>query len=82
LVLWYLVYTLLFELFYFVVVYLDVVDPFLLWLQMLVSPLLEARYFFSVVRWMIVQSKNMKKKQRIKVEKAGETLLHFIAAVN
>lgn len=31
---------------------------------------------------MIVQFKNMKKKQRTKVEKAGETLLHFLASCN
>ncbi|KAG5522544.1 hypothetical protein RHGRI_034641 [Rhododendron griersonianum] len=41
------------------------------------SQLLEGRYSSLVVRLMTVQSKNMRKKQRIKVEKAGETLCCF-----
>ena len=39
---------------------------------MLVSLQLEARYFSSAIRLMSVQSKSMKKKQRIKAEKAGK----------
>ena len=42
------------------------------------SPQLEVRYCSSVVRWMIVQSKNMRKKQRIKVERAGEASFLFL----
>lgn len=42
---------------------------------MLESPQLEAKYFSLVVRLMTVQSKNMKKKQRKKVGKAGEHIL-------
>lgn len=47
-------------------------------LQMLESLPLEARYFFLVARSMTVQFKNMRKKQRIKVEKAGETSFWLI----
>ncbi|KAM0948550.1 putative protein-synthesizing GTPase [Dioscorea sansibarensis] len=39
--------------------------------HMLVSPQLEGKYFSSVVRLMIELFKNMKKKQKTKVEKAG-----------
>lgn len=46
-------------------------------LQMQVSQLLEGRYSSLVVRSMTVQSKNMRKKRRIKVEKAGETFCCF-----
>lgn len=44
--------------------------------QMLANQQLVVRYFFSVVRLMIAQFKNMRKKQRTKVERAGE--LHLI----
>jgi len=41
---------------------------------MLASLQLEARYFSSVVRLMIELSKNMRKKLRTKVEKAGKVI--------
>ncbi|KAL5548589.1 hypothetical protein UlMin_003820, partial [Ulmus minor] len=44
---------------------------------MLVSPQLEARYFFLVIRLMIIQCKNTKKKQSIRAEKAGIWLISW-----
>ena len=47
---------------------------------MLESLQLEARYFSSAIRLMSVQSKSMKKKQKIKAEKAG--MIHFLTLTN